>query len=173
VPLNESQGASERLFLALWPPTTVRAALAALLPAVQGRRVQPGNLHITMVFLGQQPRARIPALQAVARQFAMPATMLVIDQLGYFKRNRIAWAGMQHPPPELLAAQRELADQLKQAGFEFDHSGTFRPHITLARDADAPDVTQIAPILWQPARIVLVSSRPGATGGVAYKVLSD
>lgn len=172
MPLSESQGASERLFLALWPPATVRAALAALLPAIQGRRVQPGNLHITMVFLGQQPRARIPALQAIARQFSLPAIMLVIDRLGYFKRNHIAWAGMQHPPPELLAAQRGLADQLKQAGFEFDHSGTFRPHVTLARDADAPVVTQIAPILWQPAHVALVSSRTGATG-VSYKVLSD
>ncbi|MDO8300870.1 RNA 2',3'-cyclic phosphodiesterase [Lacisediminimonas sp.] len=170
--MSQSHRASERLFLALWPPAAVRAALAALLPAVQGRRVQPDNLHITMVFLGQQQTEQIPALQAIARQFSLPAIMLVIDRLGYFKRNRIAWAGMQHPPPELLAAQRALANQLKQAGFEFDHSGTFRPHVTLARAADAPDMMQIAPILWQPTRIVLVSSRPG-TAGVNYKVLND
>ncbi len=170
--LSQSQAGKQRLFFALWPAADVRAALALLLPAVQGRQVAIENLHITMAFLGQQPRERIPALQAIAHAIRFPATTLVIDQLGYFRRNRIAWAGMQHPPAGLIATQRALVDAIKQSGTAFDDSMPFRPHVTLAREASAPIVTQIAPIRWQPDRIVLVASRPGAAG-VVYTVLDD
>lgn len=172
MPLSENQAGSQRLFFALWPPADVRAALGALLPSVQGRRIPVDNLHITMAFLGQQPSERVPALRAIANTLYLADTTLIIDQLGYFSGKRIAWAGMRHPPASLMATRRTLVDAIKQAGLAFDASLAFRPHVTLAREASAPALTQIAPIRWQADRVVLVSSRPGAAG-VVYTVMND
>ncbi|WP_151448214.1 RNA 2',3'-cyclic phosphodiesterase [Lacisediminimonas profundi] len=172
MPLNDKPPASVRLFFALWPSPPVRAALASLLPAVTGRRVKAEHLHITMVFLGQQQSDRIPELLAIARAVPFPAMPLVIDEIGYFRRNRIAWAGSQHPPPALLDVRRELVDALAQAGFEFDSSSAFKTHVTLARDAAPPPVSQFEPVIWELEGIALVSSHYGANG-LVYTVLND
>src|ERR1700724_2954341 len=55
--------ATQRLFFALWPDAATSNALAALAQQVAaesgGRPTAPGNVHLTLAFLGDQPR-RIP-----------------------------------------------------------------------------------------------------------------
>ena len=170
--MKNDHAATLRLFFALWPEPSVRAELASLLPAVQGRKVKPANLHITLAFLGRQPVTGIPALLSIAHSIPFPVMRLQIDRLGYFARRRIAWAGMQHSPPELATVRCALTDALVRAGIHFDADSPFRPHVTLARDAVAPAATHTGPVIWTPAGIKLVSSVPGPTG-VAYQVLDS
>ena len=52
--------ATQRLFFALWPDAATSVALAALAQQIAaesgGRPTAPGNVHLTLAFLGDQPR---------------------------------------------------------------------------------------------------------------------
>ena len=95
--------ASVRLFFALWPSDAVRAALAewakVLHGACGGRPTRAGNLHMTLAFLGETRLARCDELKRVAAGVAVRRVELVVDQPGYWKHNRIAWAGASVPMP--------------------------------------------------------------------------
>lgn len=169
---ERDRDAQLRLFFALWPTPPVRSALAALLPLVSGRRVKPENLHITLAFLGNQPARLLPQLLQMAKQIGLAHDGLQIDQLGYFRRKRIAWAGMSHTSASLLASREALVKALNDAGIGFDASAPFRPHVTLAREAEPPASVQLEPVLWRPGGIALVASK-SMPGGVTYTVLDE
>ncbi|XLZ69397.1 RNA 2',3'-cyclic phosphodiesterase [Massilia sp. SR12] len=161
--------AAHKLFFALWPDASVRQALVRLQQPVRGRLIAPEQLHLTMAFLGQQPAEALPALQAILAASALPALDLSIDCYGYFTRPRIAWAGLRAPPAALLQAQADLMARLEAAGFSAATHGEFKPHITLAREANAaPAVFDAAPVLWRVGGLALVESMPGG----AYVPLS-
>lgn len=157
---NDSPATAKRkLFFALWPDPATRAALARLLPLVQGRHIPPAKLHLTLAFLGQQEEARLPALLAILERLAAPAMRLRIDCFGYFARPHIAWAGMAQPPAALLDMQAQLMAELTAAGFDPATHGEFKPHITLAREAkQAPPASAFDPVLWDVAQVALVES---------------
>ncbi len=159
---NDSPAETRRkLFFALWPDPATRAALAALLPLVQGRRIPPDKLHLTLAFLGQQDEARVPALLDILARLDIPPMHLQVDCFGYFARPHIAWAGMTRPPAALLAMQRQLMEALTAAGFDPATHGEFKPHITLAREAkQAPTDAAFAPVTWRASQVALVESVP-------------
>lgn len=160
---------AHKLFFALWPDAAARQDLVRLQQPVRGRLIPPDKLHLTMAFLGQQPAEALPALQAILAASAMPALNLRIDCYGYFTRPRIAWAGMSVPPAALLEAQADLMARLEAAGFSAATHGEFKPHITLAREADqAPAAFDAAPVIWKVGGLALVESMPGG----AYVPLS-
>ncbi|WEF31412.1 RNA 2',3'-cyclic phosphodiesterase [Pseudoduganella chitinolytica] len=153
--------ATRKLFFALWPDDAQRAALVALQAGMQGRLIPPAKLHITLAFLGHLPATAVPTLLAILHALPVPPLALSIDCYGYFARPRIAWAGMTQPPAALLDLQAELVRRLVAAGFSTATHGSFKPHVTLAREArEAPSGT-FAPVPWHGARAVLVESLPG------------
>lgn len=155
---------AHKLFFALWPDDAARQALARLQEPVRGRLVPPEKLHLTMAFLGRQPADALPVLLGILHAVPLPPLQLDIDCYGYFKRPRIAWAGMRQPPAALLAAQAALMQQLEAAGFSAATHGAFKPHITLAREAkEAPAALDGAPVTWKVAGLALVESRPDGT----------
>ena len=153
--------AVHKLFFALWPDEAVRQALVRLQSPVRGRLIPQEKLHLTMAFLGQQPAEALPVLLDILHATHMPPLQLTLDCYGYFKRPRIAWAGMSAVPAGLLAAQGELMARLEAAGFSAATHGEFKPHITLAREAkEAPAEFSLAPIVWKVEGIALVESMP-------------
>jgi 2'-5' RNA ligase len=163
---------SLRLFYALWPDDATRAALTSLQTTLQGRKTQYGNLHVTLAFLGRQPAALVPALQAIMTRLPKSDMTIVMDRIGYFTRHRIVWAGMHQIPDTLSTLQRELTQALQQLNIVFDDQPAFKPHITLARDAQPPPDIPFEPIKWKANQIALVQSviRPS---GVTYQVLAS
>lgn len=167
---NAADAGQMRLFFALWPDDATRAALMRLQSGLSGRRTAYGNLHVTLAFLGRQPAAHLPVLRSMLHALPGREMMLEINRLGYFPRNRIAWAGMDRPPEALLELHRALAQALQAGGIAFDAHGPFRPHITLVRNADAPEDKPFEPIHWMARDIALVQSDMQARG-VAYRVM--
>jgi 2'-5' RNA ligase len=152
-------GASLRLFYALWPDDGVRGQLSALLSGLSGRLVPAANLHITLAFLGQQPAARVPELLHIAEQAALPPMPLVLDRWGMFRRHGVVWVGMSNVPPALLAGRQRLVELLTENAVSFDAGGSFKPHVTLARDAPAIGPADFTPITWNiSGKLELVSS---------------
>ncbi len=166
-----SSSSTARLFYALWPDAATRDALAALQAPVRGRKVPAANLHLTLAFLGSQPRASLGVLARLLDRLPGPAFTLTIDRYGHFGKARIAWAGPSAPPDELTWMHHALAHALEAAQVNVKSAGGFRPHVTLARDAEAVDARIAAPVVWRVEQVVLVESVP-LTGGVRYEPLA-
>lgn len=163
---------SVRLFFALWPDEQTRANLQRLQAGLHGRLIRTPDLHITLAFLGKQPLSSLPLLKQILADLPQTDLVLQIDRLGYFKRNRIAWAGTHAVPDGLRHLQTALAEALEKAGIDFDSSKDFKPHITLARDAELPPDRTFDEITWQVTQAVLVQSQI-PDGGNGYRVLAE
>jgi RNA 2',3'-cyclic 3'-phosphodiesterase len=168
-----SGGGPVRLFFALWPDDTVRRALAEWATALHrmcgGRVMQPGKLHMTLAFLGDTDRARCDNLLRMAAGVAPRRLEVVLDRPGYWKHNRIAWAGASQDPRELTELVGELRGALTDASFRFD-TKPFVSHVTLLRKASAPaEMPVLPPIVWRARGFALVRSAPGPDG-VDYTV---
>jgi 2'-5' RNA ligase len=162
-----------RLFFALWPDDPVRAQLAhwsrQLHAVCAGRATRPENLHVTLAFLGSVDEARVAEVERAAGRVAARRFLLILDQPGYWKHNRIAWAGASVVPVELAALVSELRGALALARIDFD-SRDFVSHVTLMRDAREPrTMPALAPIDWKPDGFALVQSVT-LPGGSRYEI---
>lgn len=164
-----------RLFFALWPPAAVAKALHAAARGAHaadgGRLMRQETLHVTLAFLGDVALSRMGEVEAAATGVPVEPFVLELDRLGYWKHNRIVWAGCGVTPAPLEQLAETLAGQLRAAGFPLE-TRRFAAHATLLRNAAA--VAQLpplaAPIVWPVADFALVASTPG-TEGSRYKVL--
>jgi 2'-5' RNA ligase len=165
--------APARVFFALWPDDAVRQELARagklLQGACGGRATRAENLHLTLVFLGDVQRHRLDALREAAAAVRAPACALPLERLGWFRRNRVAWAGPVHTPPEVLELVGNLEAALRQARFRFD-ARPFEAHITLVRKGlCGEELPPIATIRWTVREFVLVESEL-SPGGSIYRI---
>jgi RNA 2',3'-cyclic 3'-phosphodiesterase len=163
-----------RLFFALWPDDGVRAGLAGWARELRlvcgGRPTHTENLHLTLAFLGSVADARLAEIEHAAGEVAPRAATLVIDTPGYWKHNRIAWAGASRPPAGLETLARELREALARARIGFD-AKRFVSHVTLLRDAREPRaMPALEPVRWDVAGFVLAGSLT-QPGGSRYEVL--
>ena len=162
--LNSAQdaGAAARLFLALWPDERVRAALGTLVrefgAACGGRGVRPANLHVTLAFLGDVPVSRIASIVAALDGVRAEPFALELDSCGYWRHNRIVWAGVKECPDVLSELVKRLERGLVGAGYRLTQR-PYVPHITLLRDAHrAPAQNRFAPVTWSISEFALVES---------------
>lgn len=165
---------SLRLFYAVWPDQTDRAAVRALqlsLP-LGGRPVPPENLHITLAFLGEQEQDRLPVLKEILQHLPLPAWRLKLDMLGYFKGSRINWLGMREPPESLMELQSALRMALLNEGIHYAGSERFVPHVTLARNGPPLPPRSIKALFWESAQLVLVRSVLDPAGS-HYEVIAS
>jgi 2'-5' RNA ligase len=166
----DDTGKSLRLFYALWPDDATREALMRLQAPLHGRKTHYRNLHMTLAFLGQQSADVLPALKKILDDLPRAQISLVVDRIGYFTQNRIAWAGTHDVPAALVALQRDLAQRLAQNNIVFDDRSNFRPHVTLARDTAPPEELPFEPFVWNVDHVALVESVTDRDG-VVYRVI--
>jgi len=169
---------TSRVFFALWPDDEVRAAIEALahdcVLRTDGRAPDAPNLHLTMAFIGNASPSRVAKLREVgsnAADFASPFT-LVLDRIGAFHKQEIAWIGTARPDPKIQALADHLSALLTDAGFELEPR-PFHPHVTLARRARTRALNSenggglAAPIVWNVSRLTLAASKH-AQGTLRY-----
>ncbi len=131
-----------RLFVAVFPPPDLAAALDAqakklkLSPGAV-RWTLPGQIHLTLNFLGHVPAARLSdfsnaLIAACAR--ARPHTLEAAG-LGAFpspSRPRILWAGLRGELDSLRQLKEALDARLQPLG-HMPENREFHPHLTLGR----------------------------------------
>ncbi len=130
-----------RLFIAALIPESIRERLAqareSLRRAAPDRAVRwvaPENYHITLLFLGEQDEAQIPAILAAmesARAGVAPFE-IAVQGLGVFpnwNRPNVLWAGITKGGQSLA----QMAGALERALLPAPSGKPFHPHITLAR----------------------------------------
>jgi 2'-5' RNA ligase len=166
---------TSRLFFALWPDDEIRQSLARLIqpiPAKEFKWVQPHNLHVTLVFLGQVDAAtELSIKQSVADISAQPFE-LTFDILSYWSKPKILCLTCLQPvPEEAVLLTSALTASAANCGLQTD-TRPYTPHITLARHARYfPDV-KLEPILWRAEAFCLVESC-SEPDGVCYKVIQQ
>jgi len=163
-----------RLFFAAWPAPEVQRALGKIArdaqPECGGRAVPTGNIHLTLIFLGNLPRHRVTALETIASSVRGHPFALTVDRLEYWRHNRIVWGGTRACPEALQALVARLQDALAGAAFRFDRR-PYVPHVTLLRNARrAPAEDRCPDVAWPVDGFALVESSPQERGR-AYHVL--
>jgi len=163
-----------RVFFALWPDEAVREQFmqrAKLLHETCGGSItRPGNLHITLVFLGNVAVSRLDELKLLAAKLSGSAFSLNFTAPGYWGHNRIAWAAPDETPQVLSDLVKTLERSLQIAGFDFD----VRPyvsHLTLLRNARwDPPARPLKNIKWEISEFVLLRSNQ-TERGAEYEIV--
>jgi 2'-5' RNA ligase len=138
---------TKRLFVAIFPPAHIvarlQAAVAELgrgIPARAIRWTRPGQIHLTLNFLGAIATARVPEIQSAVRAACDGHRRHTVRAtgLGCFpnrSRPRILWAG--------LAGDLRPAENLKKAMDAallacgcVGEDRPFHPHLTIGRVAE-------------------------------------
>lgn len=123
-----------RLFVALSLPDSAIADLATIqsrLPA--GRSVPPENLHLTLVFLGDQDETVLdPLHDALSSLRAAPITLTLSGVADFGGRFGQAIGLAADGGPALLDLQSRIRSRLHGAEIDLERR-RFRPHVTLSR----------------------------------------
>jgi RNA 2',3'-cyclic 3'-phosphodiesterase len=124
---------SLRLFFALRCPPRLAEAITTWRDDLHlpGRPVATANLHLTLVFLGQQPLTQLPTLLSLAASVQVPVFDLHLDHLGRFN-NGLLYLAPSRPPVALQGLAQGLRDALQEAGIRLDDR-PFRAHLSLLR----------------------------------------
>lgn len=178
-----------RLFIGIEMPPAARAAAAA--EAADCRRqiaeaarraaikwVPPGNLHITLWFLGElDDRRATDLVSALAPPFETPRFGVELQGMGAYPPSgglRVIWLGLVEGRQAVIDLHGELARRLPALGFASDRRG-YSPHVTLARvkDIRRADVAAVRSILqrrhrrvaaFDVAAVTLFRSRTSGSG---------
>jgi 2'-5' RNA ligase len=131
-----------RLFFAVDPPEEAKADLDRALAPMRGapgepRWTRPDRWHLTLLFLGAVPEARVPQLVEAAGPVvaATPAMRVRLAGGGWFgsrRRPQVAWAGLDGDVTPLTDLAGRLARVARSLRLEVEDRA-FRPHLTLGR----------------------------------------
>jgi 2'-5' RNA ligase len=179
-----------RLFLGLPTPDELAQSLARIARslALPGARwTPPGNIHLTLVFLGSVSDDKLPAILHELDHLNPPHLHLRITRLGTFPRAGVLFAEVE-PTPALLALQSDVAARMARCGFPRDSDSDsdsdadarpYHPHITLARLRAATRLTDrqatlpaSAPRTFDADCVNLYQSRT-LPEGVRYEILAS
>jgi 2'-5' RNA ligase len=160
-----------RMFIALWPAPSVRAALTAWRDSVAwpsaASPVRSEQLHVTLHFLGSVPLPRVPDL---ARGLAVPFDPFEL-KFGHPElwHGGVAVLAPDPVPAPLLALHASLGAALERLGVT-PEARPYRPHVTLARRAGSlVETIQGPPLRWKVEGYALMQSKVGA--GSEYGVV--
>jgi 2'-5' RNA ligase len=179
-----------RTFIAVGLDKSVRDRVIALQEALAGtgaevKWVEPENLHVTLLFLGEVEDRDLPAVCRVVAEGGgrqAPFT-LSVEHAGCFpnpRRPRTLWVGVGQGTQELVALYDALEPPLMDLGCYRREERQYTPHITLGRvRSDRPGDTLAAALAkhagWrcgeQPVREVLVMGSELTPKGPVYTVM--
>jgi 2'-5' RNA ligase len=149
-----------RLFVAVHLSEEIRAALAAVQDRLRSVRaevswVRPGNLHLTLKFLGEVEAERLDPLCAALAGIAPPVSSFeaAVAGVGSFggRVPRVIWAGVGDGTEALVALAGHVDAALAAVGFPRE-SRPFSPHLTLGRVRSPRNVAELAGALRSEAR---------------------
>ncbi|MDD3345020.1 MAG: RNA 2',3'-cyclic phosphodiesterase [Candidatus Omnitrophica bacterium] len=130
-----------RAFIALNLPERIKESVSGikqkLSPDIPGARwVKPGNLHLTLKFLGDISPLQLEKIKKTLPGICglTPGFRVKLDSLGIFSspgKTGIIWIGCK-TPPGLARVAKNIETGLKPAGIP-EEKRAFRAHVTIAR----------------------------------------
>jgi 2'-5' RNA ligase len=150
-----------RTFIGVPLPPAIRDKLVALQEqfaetGVDVKWVEPENLHVTMLFLGEVDAREVltvcktvEGVTATTEPFAMR-----VASVGCFpnpRRPRTIWAGIEKGSEKLVELHDALEVPLMEQGCYRREERAFTPHITLGRVKGESDTRSLAEAMKQQA----------------------
>jgi RNA 2',3'-cyclic 3'-phosphodiesterase len=170
-----------RLFLALQLSDVVVAQLAEWQARVlqnserRGRLVPPGNLHVTLAFLGSRPAGEVPTILRILEEAVRAADVPELEVVRWRERRAAGMLELRDRTGTAAAAlagriQAELAD----LGLYRLENRDWLPHVTVLRYRDRPRLHPPLPELspFAPSGAAAFLSRLHPSGAV-YEVLES
>lgn len=131
-----------RAFVAIAIDEAVRQALGALIAEWRARHaevkwVEPGNIHLTLKFLGAVPDERVPQVVETLRACVrgVKPFELRVQGAGAFpspRRPRVLFVAAEAVPPLAVEVANRLNEQMAALGVEREDR-PFQSHLTLGR----------------------------------------
>ncbi len=153
---------------------------------VEVKWVEPENLHVTLLFLGEvDDREVLQVCRAVAEQTQQhPSFTMSIETVGCFpnpRRPRVLWIGVGEGAQELCALHDGLERPLLDLGCYRREERKYTPHITLGRVKSERPADKLTAELnkhagWRGGQTtvdeILIMSSQLSSHGPVYTVLS-
>lgn len=135
-----------RLFIAIHLPDEIKQNLEKIQSLLKSgttapvKWVNPGDMHLTLKFLGDTESEKIAGISSALREAAVGIShfRLEVKNLGVFPNTRntqVAWAGFDGELEQLNRLQENLETGLEKLGLAREKR-RFSPHLTLARVRD-------------------------------------
>lgn len=136
-----------RLFVGIVFPPELKLRLSLLCSGIAGARwVDPGNLHLTLRFIGEISEDVAADVDVALARLRAPRFSLQLAGSGVFggDRPRNLWVGVERSP-QLVTLRDRIEQALTRTGLP-PEPRKFAPHVTLAR-LHNPPLDQIAGFL--------------------------
>ena len=130
---------SERMFVAIDLPDSIRKFLAHLDPHIPGVRwTATDQIHLTLGFFPDVPDDVDPALREKLSAIEFRAFFLPVEGIGTFPPKghvKIIWIGVGQAHPHLFQLHKRVQEAALAVGLE-PELRAWHPHFTLARCRD-------------------------------------
>jgi 2'-5' RNA ligase len=156
-----------RLFCALiLPGETVERLVAWQARELRGGRVvSPGNLHVTLAFLGGRPAGELPAIAGCLRDAAGRAARPRLELRGYRETRSVGMLTFADEGGRATALADELQDGLERLGVYRREARAWLPHVTVLRFRERPRLHPVLPeladVVPSGAAVFISRLRPG------------
>lgn len=141
---------------------------------LRGRVVPPGNLHVTMAFLGRRPAGERVAIAKELRLAAAGAVRPTLSLRGYRETRSVAMLTFDDEDGRAASFADDVCSRLERLGVYRREARPWLPHITVARFRERPrlrpELPELAPFSPSDAAVYLSRLRPS---GAQYDVLDS
>jgi 2'-5' RNA ligase len=165
---------SLRLFCGFPLPAATIDPLAAWQGAELGggRIVPPGNLHVTLAFLGSRPAGDVDAVVAALREAVAGPGRVVLRVRGYRETRSVGMLTLDDEEGRAAGIARRLHERLESLGLYRPEARPWLPHLTVLRFDRPPKLRPPLPELGEivPSDAAAYLSRL-RSGGAQYEVL--
>jgi 2'-5' RNA ligase len=165
-----------RLFCALrLAAETVERIVAWQLRELRGGRiVEPGNLHVTLAFLGSRPRDDLEPIARELREAAAAARPPVLHVRSYRETRSVGMLACDDEDGRATAFATDLHERLERLGVYRREQRPWLAHVTVLRFRERPRLRPSLPDLGRvaPSEAAVYLSRLRSTGA-QYDVLES
>ena len=151
----------KRLFFALWPDDTARQDCVKIIRYLdngKGRPVNPDNLHVTLLFLGNVTPDKENDLKQAARLITVPEIRLSFNQVSFWKKQGVLCLTTTNVDDGLLKLIGNIEAVARKLAIPFDVR-TVKPHVTLFRKVEGIAAYDFDTLHWHSSSFRLVESQ--------------
>ncbi len=114
--------------------------------------VEPNNIHITLIFLGEVPDNKVDLVKEALSSLQFNKFKVVMKGMGTFPsitKPRVIWVGISEGFPQLRDIRSFLLKELRSRGIRPEDEKEFVPHITLGRVKGPSNLFNLSNIINQ------------------------
>jgi 2'-5' RNA ligase len=163
-----------RLFVALEIPDDVADELARWGKRHLDRGRLADSFHITLAFLGRQPRAVVEPIAGILRREAAATEPFVLEPVRYRETRSVGMLVLSDPSGRAASLANRVQQSLEGLGVYERERRPWLPHVTVVRFRERPKLDPPLPAIdpFAPSEAAALLSRLRSSGA-QYEVLES